>query len=499
MRTRTIIVSAFLLLTPGSALAQLDALLPGIVGGRPGAREPGSRAAPELIAPIYHLAPTIIPGVKPSPNASGYIAPAPPLQLPRDPWRRDATGNWVYSAEFESVGAAYLRVRFDASLDESVRVFIYDPWTGASFGPYARHELARTDFWSTIIFGESIGVEVVAPGDDLPPPVPVILSINHGYDSFEAQTRGCSPRDASCEPAWQGPADAVCVLAIIDMSGGISSFCSGALINRSAGDGSPLVMTANHCLGSQNAAGPTSYIWFWQTLSCNGAMPNINTLPRSDGSLMLKRHTASDWNLVGLYEAPASTYFMGWNANYWEDDSPATGIHHPGGAVKQIAFGFKNDESTRTFCAPGGQNCFEADTWEIIYSTGFTIPGSSGSPIMSGVGVVRGTLSGGPSDDCTISRYGRFDLAFANLRYYLNNIASPVVYVAGWAGDPGNNGAGERGTPTQPFNTVHEATFAVIEGENVAIAPGNYNERFTIWRPMTLHRAGTTGIVRIGQ
>ena len=90
---------------------------------------------------------------------------------------------------------------------------------------------------------------------------------------------------------------------------------------------------------------------------------------------------------------------------------------------------------------------------------------------MSGIGILRGVLTGGPDDDCTVSRYGRFDLAFANLRYYLSNayIASPVFVWGGWSGDPGNNGSLERGTATLPFNTVYEATFAVRAGDTVRI------------------------------
>jgi hypothetical protein len=497
MRTTTLISLVALTTLPASAFAQAEMVFPAEIAPRPGARQAQFRAAPGVQAFAYLLAPTVTPAVKPDKNASGYIAQTPVLPRHAGLWENDARGRWVYAFEFTSPDAAFLRVRFGEDLDESLLLYIYDPVSGATFGPYERHQLARTDFWSTIIFGDSIGVEVIAPGDAPPPPPPDAPFVNHGYVPFGDMARGCVHRDVSCEPTWQGPADAVCVLATVNMSGGISTFCSGALMNRSANDGSPIVMTANHCLGSQGAAGPTSYIWFWQSDACNGSLPAMNTLPRSDGSLMLKRHSPSDWNIVGLYEPPAAAYYMGFSAGYWDDGASATGIHHPGGDFKRIAFGTKTDDDVGIFCDQNGQNCFEAATWEVDFSLGFTIPGSSGSPIMSGVGIVRGTLTGGPQDDCTISRYGRLDHAYTNVRWYLNNIASPV-YVAVGPGDPGNNGSSERGTSPQPFNTVQEATFAVIEGDDVAIGPGNYNEQFTVWRPMTLRRAGSTGIVRIG-
>ncbi len=131
---------------------------------------------------------------------------------------------------------------------------------------------------------------------------------------------------------------------------------------------------------------------------------------------------------------------------------------------------------------------------------GLTQPGSSGSPIMSSPGaLLRGTLSGGPRGDCTISQYGRFDRAYTHLRYYLGNnyIASPVYVHWDATGDPGNNGILERGTSALPFNTVYEASFAVRAGDTLRINPGNYNERMVIWRPMRLEPS-VSGTVRIG-
>jgi hypothetical protein len=66
----------------------------------------------------------------------------------------------------------------------------------------------------------------------------------------------------------------------------------------------------------------------------------------------------------------------------------------------------------------------------------------------------------------------------------------------GVAGDPGNDGSSERGTAANPFNTVYEGTFCVPDGGTVTIQAGNYNERFTLWRPMTLTAQG--GTARIG-
>jgi hypothetical protein len=314
-----------------------------------------------------------------------------------------------------------------------------------------------------------------------------------------ADAQGCSHRDVSCEAAWLDESNAVTMLSVVQAGGNVVGFCSGALLNRTGTDLAPLVATANHCLGNQASANNASYVWLFRTASCNGTIPNANNLPRSDGSLLLKRHTGSDYNLVGLYENQGGNFFLGWDTGGWDNGSSATGIHHPGGTFKRISFGSKTGDQNQRFCDSNGLNCFNADVWNIGYTTGFTQPGSSGSPIMDGAARVHGTLSGGPASDCTISRYGRFDLAFANLRYYLFEMTNPSIVNGAQSGDSGNNGNSERGTAVNPFNTVFEATFAVPSGGDVWITPGSYNERFTIRRPMTLSRLGGSGSVVIGQ
>ncbi len=515
-RFRAFAAAASLTLCSTTALAQVQAppQADEVAGAaapalRAPADVPGTRLAPAVPADRYFLPETVAPDPVDAPETpnsmqiSGYVKPAPAELFGPANWMPTQEGGWLWAAELTSPGAVALRVQFSESFgDDGLELRVYDPASGSSFGPYNRPLLSEEGtWWTTIIFGESIGLEFHLPNSETPPDrVPPITAVNYTYEAPLPALRGCSHIDASCYPQIANIADAVCVLATITPGGNVSAFCSGALLNRGPNDFAPLVMTANHCLGSQTAAGNTSYIWFFETPSCDGTPPNINNMPRSNGSLMLKRHTSSDWNLVGLYEPPAAGFYVGWSSGYWEDDSDATGIHHPGGSFRRASFGLKVDDYSGTYCDQNQQNCFDADTWEILYLFGFTQPGSSGSPVFDSGGRVRGTLTGGPTDECEISQYGRLDLAYVNLRYFLGNsyVASPV-YVANFApGDPGNNGSTEQGIPALPFNRVHEATFAVRAGDVVAIAPGSYNEPMRIWRPMTLTNWTSDGVVRIG-
>ncbi len=481
-----------------------------------GARLPGERIGPDIVARIVELPPTSRPddddaddGESGSLEPAGYVRPAPAGLLDAPWWIQTVDGGWVCAIELSSANALALRVRLTGRFGfDGVRLRVYDPVSGAAFGPYTKPRLdEHGDWWTTIIFGESIGLEfALPPGAEPPATLPAISAIAYIYDTPPpaGDTRGgCPHGDVTCNPSWATTADAVTMLSVIDGGGNVVGFCSGALLNRGPEDFSPLVMTANHCVGGnggQATANSTSFVWLFQTSSCDGTAPNANNLPRSDGSLLVKRHVDSDWNLLGLYEAPGATSYAGWSTAFFEDGDGAIGIHHPGGTFKRISFGQKEDEYNQTFCLPGG-SCFDAEIWEIEWTTGQTQPGSSGSPVFDTLHRVRGTLSGGPTDDCTISKYGRFDLAMDFLRYYLSStyIASPMYVNGGVGGDPGNNGNAERGTDALPFNTVYEASYAVIAGDDMHIVPGDYNETFTIRRPMTLKRWGSSGVVRIGQ
>jgi hypothetical protein len=447
----------------------------------------------------------------------GYVLPAPANLLEQIVWQeidpaaageRGAAMKQVARIELHSPDAQALRVQMAGIVASGVTVRVYDPAGPAVLGPYSTPRNAdENGWWSPTIFGDAIGLELVREANPLEPfEPPVITQVAYFYCGAECHggpggTLNCH-NDVTCFSTWAN-AEARAVGAMGFISGGGCFVCTGALLNRTPSDFSPLFMTANHCISTNAEAATLEVRWMYQTATCNGTPPNFNTVPRTDGAIVVKRHTGTDWTLLGLIEPPGASFYLGWSAGSWSSGDAATGVHHPAGSWKRISFGTSAGSSNNVqFCDANGQNCFTANVWNVNYSSGTTQGGSSGSPIMDSERRVRGTLCGGTSgcpNPTITKRYGRMDQAFTNIRYFIWDIASPTVFVnGGFAGDPGNNGNNERGTAANPFNTVHEATFAVIETEEVRITPGNYNEQMTIWRPMTITRGGASGIVRIG-
>ena len=71
--------------------------------------------------------------------------------------------------------------------------------------------------------------------------------------------------------------------------GGDFFVCSGGLLNDAQSSGTPYLLTANHCFSDQATASTLEAFWDFRTASCNGAVPNPNSLPRSNGAALLAR------------------------------------------------------------------------------------------------------------------------------------------------------------------------------------------------------------------
>ncbi|MEJ5384140.1 MAG: serine protease [Fimbriimonadales bacterium] len=455
--------------------------------------------APQIKPYRVELPPTITPPEEEDSQARslriGYVGPVPEAIFERAPWHRLSDGSRIKRIELHSRNATALRVMMTDPGPVQLRV--YDPVTMSAFGPYTSPTLNEDGtWWSTIIFGDTIGLEFYLPAEYTAPPsvLPRIVGALYCYkdltgSDFYPQSGDCHT-DLMCYPSWANSIEGRAIGLILFSSSGDSFLCTGALIVRDIGDFSPILMTARHCLGTQAEANTAVIIWFYQSQTCNGKNPpNPNTLPRNDGTLLLKTDASSDWTLLGLYTPPGSDSYIGWDSSYLPIGSSVVTIGHPRGYPKRIQFGTKTSDTT----------CFgTAGTFRMISTTGLGSRGDSGSPLYDINRRARGTLSCGPSDCTNESNFGRLDVAFPEVRWYLFNPANPTFVNRAVAGDPGNDGSTERGTSSNPFNTVYEGAFCVPSNGTVRIVPGNYNERFTLWRPMRLEREGASGVVRIG-
>lgn len=447
----------------------------------------------------------------------GYSLDAPPNLMARAQWQRvklsnregaDPVVGWVAHLHLHSPNAVGLRLQFQGKSHPDIQIHIYQP-NGDAVLPARAYPDEEGYWWAPTLWNsDTIGVEIFVPEWVNTQLVPEISAIGYMYAGIEPDF---SPAELGCH------LDVTCSAAHNDTKQGVArilfpvganwGLCTGQLLNRTGTDFAPIFMTAQHCIGTQASAHGMEAYWFYQTATCNGAPPALNSVPRTQGALLLKQHYNSDWTLLGLYEPPAGDFYLGWDANNWSSGNSGSAVHHPGGTFKRVTF-FTTDGT--------GSGCSRS-LWssQVTLGNGTIEGGSSGSAGLDSNFRVRGSCAcaetagddafGNPIWKCPTAGdpvwvgWGRMDLAFPNVRWYIFEMANPTFVNRAVSGDPGNDGATERGTSGNPFNTVYEGTFCVPTSGTVRIVPGNYNERFRVWRPMRLERSGTAGTVVIGR
>jgi hypothetical protein len=340
-------------------------------------------------------------------------------------------GSVVSTLRIQSVGAKGIRIHFmDCDLGTSGELVVYNLESPAeAVGPFTgRGPNGDGEFYSPTVFAEEVVLEYSAPGLPAVPPFQIV-AINHLATNGEVKSDkvlNCH-NDITCFSGYEYR-NAIGRMYFIDDDDHGGYVCSGSLlVDMDPGTYKPYFLTANHCISSQAEANSLEVYWRYDTTTCNGTAPSLDSLSRSSGSAVLATRAMdlSDFSFLLLdQDPPTGTYFLGWNASDALIGSAVHGIHHPDGSYKRISFG----SITSNFPPLDGIN--SANYWAVVWNSGVTEGGSSGSPLIYNSGQVVGQLTGGNSDfPCTdpnsIDIYGRFSKTYPFVSGYIN-VAPPT-------------------------------------------------------------------------
>jgi hypothetical protein len=219
--------------------------------------------------------------------------------------------------------------------------------------------------------------------------------------------------------------------------GSFEYLCSGALLSDTDGSTTiPYLLTANHCISTQSTASSLEVFWDYKTAACNGSIPSLGGLPRSNGSTLMATGEGSDFTLLRLASIPSGRALLGWNASAAAvpNGTPIHRLSHPAPFDNQYALPQRYSRGTvRTSGVP---ICGDAPRPNFLYSQvnqGGTFGGSSGSPVILGNGQVIGQLTGGcgsinPEDGCDYSNSeidGAFSASYPSLQAFLSPGTNP--------------------------------------------------------------------------
>lgn len=199
-------------------------------------------------------------------------------------WEEARAGGQVAIFAIRSEGARAVRAAIEFhSLPAAAEVRYFEPGGKQVMGPYeatfVREEPGEA-FWSPMIQGGSLGVEIYLPrGADPEAVVLSVVYVSHLVDSPLDQSffkdigdaGGCH-KDVACRRKWRNTGDAVALIAY--QQGGRSFVCTGQLMNDTDPDTSRLIFsTAAHCIQKKKVARSATFLWFFQRATCGGGDP----------------------------------------------------------------------------------------------------------------------------------------------------------------------------------------------------------------------------------
>lgn len=436
--------------------------------------QPLSRAAEPTgnpaVLPLALIAPPspaeIAPALQREPKTgtayiTGYNHPVD-FGLEAGQWTAHPNGARTWQFRLGMPGAAALGLRFDRFfLPPGARLQVYRPDKTRVQGAYtSAHNRTNGRFVVPAQPGDELVVELYEPGGQRGRTQlhlsevtyhfrPIGRPANSGQKTDDFGDADACNVNVNCSEGdnWKAARDAS--LRIEVEAGFFVGWCSGTLVNNTAQNDLPYVLTAYHCgerfsggFADQSDLDNWVFYFNYQTTGCE--MPvtdSLVPLQTLTGARLIASSEdpgdfSSDFALLQIeQEIPAAydAYFAGW------DRSPvvASGvsIHHPSGDVKKIS----------TLAAPAVSTSWLGNVpdshWDVVWKAtpnghGVTEQGSSGSGLFNASQRLVGTLTGGSSFCSTPTApdaYGKFSY------HWNNNGALNTQQLAPWL-DPLNSG-----------------------------------------------------------
>jgi lysyl endopeptidase len=371
-------------------------------------------------------------------------------------WQNTASGGYVAAINFSSTGAKGMRIGLlvnQLPASATLRFYAKGATTAqevkgteilniltANLAAGDKTDAGRT-YWGPVIDGKDATIEIELPLGVSTTDVSVsIPSVSHMFMSLKegsnvAPQLGYSQAnaslscqvDVSCTTPLPAASNAVIWLVYINNGG--TYICSGTVLNNTANNGIPYVLTANHCISNQTVASTLYSEFNYRSASCNATSGNYFPTTGTSAALLYTAYNTDSTLLRLNGTLPSGVLFAGWDASAVPAvNTTISGIHHPHGDAQRLSRGAvngyytRNPDQTQT-TSFFGATAANSTILSVNLTTGIVEGGSSGSGLFKGADSnpqLIGQLFGGQAASCltpTLSNsqstvYGRFDVAF---------------------------------------------------------------------------------------
>lgn len=325
-----------------------------------------------------------------------------------------ADGSRLWRVALHSPEATFMSVHFSSfSMPEGAEVFFYDASGDFVLGRFVASDVQEDGtFYTQSIPGDEVVVEYYEPASVAGMGSLVIDQVTHGYkdlfgvmlpDTWEQVKGGLGTAEGSChinavcyDSLWDNQIRAT--VAIELTAGGYAFMCTGTLINNTAQDHKPYVLTAYHCqdLDQYGGLSRMTFYFKYQTSTCTGTTgPASKSVTGGTIRAKYSYNGGSDFCLVQISKTIPDTYepyYCGWDRSNVAQVQSGCCIHHPGGDLKKISIPRSITRGTSSM-----------DKFYKVYwltgsdNKGVTEQGSSGSGLFNSDGRIIGQLYGGTS------------------------------------------------------------------------------------------------------
>lgn len=345
---------------------------------------------------------------------------------------RDA--EWITLPDGRKIGQLHLQAKgaialilyySDFYIPQGAQLYIYNADKTQVLGAYTERTHPQNGVFATQpVAGDELVLEYV-PAPSGKEPLVKISEIGYGYNHLSivegidkapgaGSSKSCEV-NVNCEEGadWQIQKKGVVqMLQYIDKA---TYICTGALVNNTAKNKKPYILSAFHC--SQNMDGTVEasdkdllqwmFIFHEERPGCdNESEPaKLQALVGCTRKVAIPIEEGSDGLLLLLTDdIPASydVFFNGWDRTNTPSLS-GVGLHHPAGDYMKIStYGNYPTESVTWNNSDVGSTGAVNAHWNVTFDAtpnghGVTEGGSSGSPLFNSKGLIIGTLSGGNS------------------------------------------------------------------------------------------------------
>lgn len=405
---------------------------------------------------------------------------AAPIAVDIDPaqsgqWLSLPNGDRIWRLQITSPGALALAVFYDDFyLPKGAKLYMYSPNAAQVRGAYTSQNNPQSGrFFTGLITGPTAIVEYYEPGYVGDQGSFHIFRIDHAYrsEALEASSPdtsstgfgfGCSlpcQINGNCSQGnnWSDQKRSVCRIVLIVEEG--MGYCTGTLMNNTANDGKPYVLTAFHC---QDGYTPLYDLWrFDFNYTAVGCSNPASEPPYQSvlGSQLRAGRQANDFLLIEM-TAPIpysyNVYFAGWDRSTVAPQQPFM-FHHPHGDIRKISGAANSIIFTGPINWSNEVTTPASHHFRIFFTYGTFELGSSGASLFNNAGRVVAQLHGGFTECVATSTayYGRLTLSWdgggsssSRLKDWLDPLGlSPTVL------DGMNQPIGETGTVSGEIRT----------------------------------------------